>query len=467
MRYGPLLLACGWLSGCGLTATHEPLEHALINNPAAQTALPGVAGQAWSQGPLPHHWWRLYRDPALDLLIEQARAANTSLRVANAALLQAKAQQDRVAAEGQPEVGASFGADYAQVSGEQYLLSNVVPTMALYDTGLSASYQLDLFGRVKHAEEAAGAHSDAVQAVRDTVGISVVAEVAQAYVQVCTANQALGLAREQLALQGRLVELTHRLQQAGRAVDLDVIKAKAGRDDVAASMPVLQARHDAGLLQLAALTGRVRADFPASVTQCAAPPRLIAAIPVGDGAALLRRRPDLRAAERMLAAATAQISVAKADLYPQISLGASLGSTGKLSDFLTPPTNFWGLGPQISWNLNQTAVRAEIRAAGAGQQMALAKFDGAVLAAVREAATAISNENQDQARLDVLVQTEARAERAGQEAAMLFQAGKVDEMMPLQVHRAQLAAQAAVLAGQAKLASDQVALFLALGGGWE
>jgi outer membrane protein TolC len=162
-----------------------------------------------------------------------------------------------------------------------------------------------------------------------------------------------------------------------------------------AAAPPLIARRQAALFRLAALTGRPPAEFPKAVASCVVPPRLSRPIPVGDGAALLKRRPDVRQAERTLAGATARISVATAALYPTISFGLGLGSTGLLADLGAPAANRWSLGSLISWTFPGGGERARIRQADAMADAALARFDGVVLNALRETETSLATYAQD------------------------------------------------------------------------
>jgi len=216
------------------------------------------------------------------------------------------------------------------------------------------------------------------------------------------------------------------------------------------------------------LTGEVPGKFPQAVAQCAKVPQLAAAIPVGDGAALLRRRPDIRQAERTLASATARIGVATAELYPQISLGLTAGSTGGLSGFGEGNTFRYSLGPLISWTIPSTGTaRVHIEQAEASTVAALARFDGVVLNALREAETALTAYARELDRNAALKAARDQSALASQQAAKLYRFGRTDFLTTLDAERTLASAQAAVAASDAKLASDQVGLFLALGGGWE
>jgi outer membrane protein TolC len=190
-------------------------------------------------------------------------------------------------------------------------------------------------------------------------------------------------------------------------------------------------------------------------------------IPVGDGSALLRRRPDIRESERQLAAATARIGVATADLYPKISFGLSGGSTGLIGDIFKAATLRYAVGPLISWDFpQQTADRARIRAAEARTEEALANFDGKVLAALREIESGLTVYGRDLDRTAALRAARDRADEADRQARTLFSAGQGDAFVTLDAERVRAGAEQALAQSESRIAADQVALFLALGGGW-
>jgi outer membrane protein TolC len=236
---------------------------------------------------------------------------------------------------------------------------------------------------------------------------------------------------------------------------------------VRANIPALDAQRMNALYRLAALTGKPPAEYPRSVASCATAPHLRQPLPIGDATALLRRRPDVREAERELASATARIGVATADLYPRVTLGASAGSTGVTEDFLTTPTNRFGIGLAIHWRANQSLTRARIAQASAAEKLALARFDGVVLAALRDTESALTSYSRDLQRDSDLTTAQARAREAEQQARRLYVGGKMDFLALLDAQRTLASADDAVASSHARLATDQVAIFLALGGGWE
>ena len=469
LRAASAALAALLLAGCTTVGPdyHLPAK-AIVNAPAAQGAFVGVRGdKAVSQAEPPDHWWRLYQSPDLDRLETEALAANTDLRVAEANLQRSHALVSMAKAAGQPSIGFNAEVAQSQLSAESYLDFSPLPIVDLYDVGFSASYQLDLFGRIRRGVEAAKADDEAVQAARDLVRVTVAAEVAHAYVEVCTTGDELAAAQASLTLQQQSLRLTQRLVQGGRATRLDLTRSQGQIDQFRASIPTLQAARQNALFRLATLTGKPPAQFEADLDKCVAAPTLGQPIPVGDGAALLKRRPDVRAAERRLAASTAEIGVATAALYPDITLGASIGSTGVLPDLFKPDTNRYAIGPGISWQLNQSAARARIEAAKASQSAELARFDGVVLNALRETESALNVYAHDLERQQRLAAARAQAASAVDDTRRLQAAGRTGAAPTLDAQRTLASADLALAAMRAQLAQDQVSLFLALGGGWE
>ena len=441
---------------------------ALINAPTAEGRFVGAAGnKAVAEAPLPANWWRLYQSADLDRLVTNAFAANTDLRVAEANLERSRAMVTAARAAGQPNVALNLDFAREQLAAEQYLYAGSLPVENLYNVGVTASYELDLFGRIRRGVEAATADDEVVEAARDLVRVSVAADVTRAYAEVCAAGDQLATARESLALQQQSLALTQRLFKAGRGTTLDLTRSQGQIDQFRASIPTLEAGRRNALFRLATLTGRPPAEFEVDLTRCVVAPALAQPIPVGDGAALLKRRPDVRAAERRLAASTAEIGVATAGLYPDVKLGASIGSTGAAGDFLKTATNFYGGGPGVTWELNHSAARARIAGAKAAQKAELARFDGVVLVALRDVETSLNTYSHDLERQASLASARNQASSALVDARRLQAAGRTGALSTLDAERTLATTESALAAMRAQIALDQVTVFLALGGGWE
>ena len=429
---------------------HVPKE-AVIKRDAANAPFMGAAEHPYKSDPLPADWWRLYQDPLLDKLIAKAFANNTDLRVAAANLQRAHGVLEEVEEKKRPEVEASAAPLYGRIAGAELGIPEQLPTDGLYDGDVKIHYTLDLWGRIRRAVEASEADVEAAQAASDLTHVIVAADTTRAYAEACSAGYQLKVAQQSVDLQAKFAKLTAERVQRGRGIAIDNTRAQAQLDQLRANLPPLEARRRTALYRLAVLTGEVPSQFPAEVAQCASPPRVAATIPVGDGAALLRRRPDVRQAERLLAGATARIGVATAELYPNI-------------------TNTWkfSLGPLISWNLPATSsARSHIAQAKANTTGALARFDGVVLNALRETESALTVYARELDRNAALRAARDQSALASRQSAKLYQFGRTDFLSQLDADRTLASAESMLAASDAQLAADQVQLFLALGGGWE
>lgn len=358
----------------------------------AQDPFLGGRSPAFTGDEPPGRWWSLFGDPVLDRLVEQALRANTDLRVAAANLRRARAVLRETGSGLFPAVDLSASATYSRQSGDQLGFAGVAGEGESYDIGADASYQLDLFGRIRRAIQASRADVGAALAAFDVSRITVAAETARAYADACGAGRQLAVARETVRIQEQTFDLTRRLMEGGRGTALETSQAGALLDQVRATVPTLEAQRETALFRLSVLTGRPPAEFPPEVGGCETPPALARPIPVGDGAALLARRPDVRQAERELAAATARVGVAVASLYPQITLGGSIGSSATSLSALGSGDSFrFSLGPLITWSFTNLAVgRARVVQAEASAEGALARFEGAWLRALEETESALT-----------------------------------------------------------------------------
>ena len=426
-----------------------------------------VEGKPVVSAPVPADWWRLYKDPRLDQLVQQAMASNTDLRVAAANLQRARAQVDEAEAAGGWSAGVKMGAQRLQESGQAFLLPEKVPVDNVGDIGISASYQFDLWGTLQRGIEGAKANADATQAAADTARITLVADVVRAYTQVCAANEEREIAQHSLDLQSQSTTLIQRLRDAGRGDETQVTRSQTQFKSLRADLPRYEAARQAGLFRLSMLLAKPVEQLPAGTATCAELPKIAQLVPVGDGAALLKRRPDIRQAERRLAASTAGIGVATGELYPDISIGATIGTVGLIDDLGDPSTNRWGFGPSLSWKVPTNGARARIREAEANAQGALAHFDGVVLNAIRETQTGLAQYSALLQRRDALADAEQSAKLAADQTHRFFQAGRESFLADLQATRTYTDVTAQLAAANTQVAMRQIDLFLALGGGWE
>ncbi|MEG8055284.1 TolC family protein [Sphingomonas aerolata] len=441
------------------------LASACMNVPApSPTIAPPSATGTFARPPValiaavPDDWWRLYDDPVLDGLVRSTLTANADLRVAYANLDGARAvlRQARAARLPQTTIESALGVD--DPAGQPSASGNVPTTD--YDIAATASWDLDLFGRLRSAATAAGADAEAQAAVVDGLRVAVVADTVLAYVDLCGSTRAIATGtREVASAQDRSVALVREQLRAGEVSPLEVSASCDDRSRHPRRHPPFEAQRANALYRLATLQGRPPAEARAYRFACTAAPRLRGAAPVGDGTALLLRRPDVREAERRLAAAAARIGVARADLYPRVNLsGAVELLSGGISAAVTP---------LVSWAFpNQAPVRARLEQARATERAALAGWDVAVLRALREVETTLAacdaeaRRNRDLAT--ALREAQAYARRAGARVRL----GDAPELLQVDGQRASASATLQQVQSDLAVAQAEVALFRALGGGW-
>lgn len=437
----------------------------------AQVPLVSTTPTAETVAEPPDDWWRLYHDDTLDALLQEAFTANTDLRVAAANLTASRAVLQAIRSQRLPQTQADVAATYGRdaVTDEILELTGRDPeSLWIYEGVLEVSYEVDLLGRVRRSVEAARADTAAVIATRDVVKIAVAAETARAYAQVCALGEELNVAHHSLDVVSREAQITNNRREAGAGSQFDVVRAQELVAQVRASIPPLEGQRRAAFFELAAVLGRPPSKAPTEVESCVLPPRLNDLIPVGDGASLLKRRPDVRQAERRLAGATARIGIATADLYPKIELRGLIGGVSTEPDqFVTNKGITWGLGPAISWTFpNQAGPRARVRQAKAATVAALANFDAVVLQALKETEQALALYRAELDHRQALSEAQNRAQTAFDIAHGQFLAGAVSDLDLLTTEQQLIATDAAVASSDAALIQDQIAVFKALGGGW-
>jgi NodT family efflux transporter outer membrane factor (OMF) lipoprotein len=451
-------------SGCNAGPDYHVPADAAANAPEATGAFLNGDSPAFAAAPLPDHWWRLYDDERLDGYVGEALAANTDLRAADANLKRANAAIREAEAAQTPGTLLFASVDKTKVGG--------IDTLAFpdwnYSAGLAVSYPLDLAGGIRRTVEAAKADAEAVAAERDEVRVTVAAAVTRNYVAVCSANFSLAAARRVVEVESQTLDDVRRLFQEGRNTAFDVTRSETPVAQSAATIPPIIAQRQAALYALAALMGRATAGYPRELEDCARPPPLRQQLPIGDGAALIRRRSDVRAAERSLATATAAIGIETAQLYPQVSIGGALGIAGPFSTIGSVSSFGGNVGPLLSWTFpNITVAHARIAEAGAAADAAEARFDGAVLAALQETETALDAYVREIDHNHALKEARDSAEKASDQARALFRFGRTGILDVLNAEAALATAETALAASDAAIADSEVNVFLALGGGWE
>jgi NodT family efflux transporter outer membrane factor (OMF) lipoprotein len=425
-----------------------------------------------STAPPPGKWWALYDDPAFGRLIAQAFAANQDLQAAEHNLAAARAVLEGARNGFYPQTQLDTSAAYGRnpVKDEILELTGRKPeTGWSYDALLDASYELDLFGHVRRSVEAARDNEEAVQAARDGLRVTIAAETARAYGQICTLGEQLGVAQSALALATQQYNIVQQRRAAGAGTDFDVTRQAVLVDEQHAAIPPLEGQRRAALYELADLLGETPQQAQQDVLACDIAPKLTALAPVGDGAALLRRRPDIREADRQYAAALAQVGVATADLFPRVTINGFYGGASAQLNALGSNNGLaWSVGPAISWTFpNMAGPLARLAQSKAQSAAALAGYNSVVLRALQETAQALATY---QAELDhhaALAQADRDAATAYAQAQSQYADGAISMLDLLAAEQARINADAALAASDAALVQDQIGLFKALGGGWE
>jgi len=467
MRLAPLFAASALLFGCAVGPNFQTPDAP----PGAEAPLFATGDPSAARDAPPDAWWRLYNDPRLDAYLAEAFAANADLKAAQANLSAARAVLEAARAATLPATGVDAGAVYGRDPATDEILEIVrakPETIWIFDAVFDVSYEFDLFGRVRRSVEASRADAEAAAAARDILKITVAAETTRAYAQVCALGEQLAVAQRSLDLARQQSAIANSRRRAGAGTAFDVVRSEGLLAQAQAALPPLVGQRRSALLQLGALLGRTPVNAPKEAEACALAPRLNAAMPLGDGASLLKRRPDVRLAERRIAAATARVGVATADLYPRITLGGYYGGVASDTADLTRNAGLaWGVGPKISWSFpNQSGPRARIRQAKAGADAALAAFDSTVLQALKETEQALAAYSAELDRRQALADAQSRAHTAFSIAAAEFRAGAIPNLDLLTAQQTLTSADAAVAASDSALVQDQILLFKALGGGW-
>lgn len=436
-------------------------------------------GHGWTQpdtaAPAPaglSTWWTMLGDPTLDRLIATALADNLDVRQAQARIAEERALRDRAAGGYAPTVGASGSVTRRRQSENGPLPIGTIPGLArdqtIHDAGFDAGWEIDLFGATRRAVQGTEARIQAAQDDATGVRVSVAAEVARSYLSLRGAQRELAAREASVQALAQTAELVGQRFHAGDAAQADVDAAQARLDAAAAGLPAIQARLRGAALGLGVLLG-APPERELALLDTIATPITLAPIPVGQRADLLRRRPDVRAAERRLAARSADIGVATAELFPKLSIGASGGFQAlDASQLFDSASQRFSIVPLISWRVfDGGRVRAQIRASEAREQQAAFAYEKAVLAALGDAERALSDYRlgldavrRQQAALDA-------ARRSYAHAQARYVAGDIALTDLLTEERVLRDAEDGHARTHTAAAIDLVALFKALGGGWD
>ena len=410
------------------------------------------------------HWWTTLNDPILSSLIERAVAGNLDLKGARARVREARARRGITEADRFPTIDATGSARSSRSSEE----TGGGGERKLYAAGFDATWELDLFGGKQRALDAAEAGLQASEEDLRDVLVSLLAEVALNYVEVRSFQTQLSIAEVNLDAQEETHNLTQWRFQAGLTTQLDVEQAKYSLEQTRARIPVLQT----GLVQaknrLALLLGQQPGFLEEALGARRAIPSTPLEVAVGVPADVLRQRPDVRRAERQLAAQTAQVGVATADLYPKLSLLGSIGLEAlSLGNLFSAGSRTHSIGPTVAWPVfDAGAIRSNIKVQSALQEQALSKYEAAVLTALEEVENAIVAYADEQQRRQSLSEAAQAAQHAVDLAQIQYSSGVIDFSNVLLAQRSLFALQDQLAVSESEVTSNLISLYKALGGGW-
>jgi NodT family efflux transporter outer membrane factor (OMF) lipoprotein len=419
-------------------------------------------------------WWRGFHDPELDSLVKRAMASNLDLRAAEARVRQARAARGLAEAQRWPEADVSGSAARAKQSANQPLIGSALPpgtplTSNVYQGGFDASWELDLFGGVRRGAEAADADLAAAGFSRADAQVTLVAEVARNYTLARSFQQRLAIARQNLTAQQDIVTLARDRHHQGLTSGLEPEQAATVLAQTEAQVPALesglqQAIHHLGVL-LGQQPGALQAELEAQAPIPATPPE----VPAGLPSDLLRRRPDIRVAERQLAAATARIGLATAELFPKFSLTGNYGYLSiESGNLVSSNSSTWSVGPSFQWHLFDAGrVRANIRIQDARQEQALAGYEKAVLVGFEDVENALVAYAKEQARNVPLRSAVASSRNALEISRDQYGNGLTSFLNVLDAERSLYQAQDTLVQSDLAVVQDLIALCKALGGGWD
>lgn len=411
-------------------------------------------------------WWQLFNDEKLTSLVERAVEHNKDLQVASARLREARAQRTVVASAAYPYVETTNV--YSRTRDSENASSTPGLEYDFFQVGFDASWEVDIFGGTRRSIEAADADVAAAVENRRDVLVSLLAEVARAYLDVRGNQYRLKIARENIVTQQKTLELTVARFEAGLSSELNVAQARAQLANTETQVPLLESKIRQGIYELGVLLGQRPEDVVDELIAEAPVPPIPPQVPVGLPSELLRRRPDIRKCEKELAAATARIGVATAKLFPSFSLTGYYDFTSvDVTSVFSYGSRTWSIGPTISWPIFDAGkIRASIKAQNARQEQAVALYEKAVLTALSDVESSLIAYIKEQERnrsLVVAVNANQRAFDIGEE---LYSKGLVDFLNVLDSQRALYTSQDALAQSTSTITTNLVALFKSLGGGW-
>ncbi|HEY7886785.1 MAG TPA: efflux transporter outer membrane subunit [Steroidobacteraceae bacterium] len=456
------LLVAATLSGCAVGP-----NYVRPNTPvAAQFAGAEPAVYSRQQGQV--EFWKQFDDPTLNQLVGDALSANYDLRIAVGRLVQARALRNGSRFDLAPTVTASGGYTKQRTPAVENPFGGAYTTR-LYNAGFDATWELDFFGGVRRNIQARNAELEGAVANLHDAQVSVIAEVARNYFELRGEQTQLAVARANVKNQEQVLQLTQAQRTAGSGTDLDVARAQAQLSTTLATIGPIEAAISRSIHRLDVLTGRDPDALTGLLSATHDLPPLPQVVPVGSPADMLRRRADIRAAERNLAASTDLVGVAVSNLFPKVTFNGSFGFGAATPAGLgTAASRSYTIGPGISWAaFDLGRVHEQIAGAKAGAVVALDQYHGTVLNALEETEDALVTHARDRDQLKHAEDAASASATAARLAKIRYEGGMVDFLSVLDAERTQLQAEDALAQDRTEAATSLIAVYKALGGGWE
>ena len=471
LRHILIPVMCLALAGC---VTVGP-DYRQPQTPKAKVSdLTGAKGQKGNRAAITKEtlasWWKVFNDPVLSDLVREAMQGNLDLREARAKVREARAQLTIARAGLFPsvDVGGSFQQGRSLV-GQDSNGEGIRTENTYYSTGFDATWEIDIFGGTRRKAEAASADIQAQQASLESVWVSLAGEVAQTYVAIRSYQQRLKVSRDNLAAQADTLKILLSRREVGLSDELDVEQARYNLESSRATIPTLEKGLESAVNALALLVGKMPGSLQKRLEKPAPMPRVPFSVVMMIPADTLRQRPDVRQAERALAAQTARIGEATAELYPKFHLIGSIGlESMKSAKLFNAESNVWSILPSVTWPVfHAGSIRANIEVQNARQEQLTARYEKTVLTAVGEIRDSLSAFNQEQARLAALTAAVDAAQKASEIAQEKYQNGLVNFNDVLDAQRSLFSYDDKRISSQEAITGNIISLYKALGGGWQ
>jgi multidrug efflux system outer membrane protein len=460
--------------GCANLPSVGPNYHAPETKAPEHWAEPLAGGETNSTAATVA-WWENFHDAELDSLIIRAVSSNLDLRIAQSRVREARAQYGGASADLWPTVDAAGSYARQRQSQDQPVLGSfpALPSSAfennVYQAGFDASWEIDVFGGKRRAVEASKAQLSASEFGQRDVLVTLLGEVARNYVDLRGYQTRLAIANQNIEAQEKTLAITQNRFTNGLATDLDVQQASTVLATTRADVPTLESAIQISTHREEVLIGQQPGMLQAELAAVAPIPAQPPQVPVGLPSELLLRRPDVSRAERQLAAATANIGVAKSDLFPKFYLTGSLGSESiSASDWFTSGSRFWSAGPTVQWRIFDAGrIRANIKVQNARQEQTLAVYEQTVLTAFEEVEDNLVLYAKEQVRRRSLQDAVNASQKSLDTANKLYASGLTDFIHVLDAERSLYQAQDALAQSDRIISANLIALYKSLGGGWE